>query len=93
MDPEELQILVDRMFAAKRRGRATYTADRLHLEGWREGLEEGIRKNLLRLLRLRLGDAASHAEPKIQSASPEQLNLWFDRAAFASTLDDVFREG
>jgi hypothetical protein len=70
-----------------------YTADRLRLEGRRQGLEEGIRLNLLRLLRLRFGDAVSQVEARIQSATLDQVYLWFDRAVLATTLDDVFREG
>lgn len=95
MSSKEFQELMDRMLAAKRRGKAMYTADRLHLEGWRQGFEEGFmrvcRTKLLRLLHLRFGDAASHVGGKIQCATLDQLNLWHDRAALAATLDDVFR--
>ena len=113
MVSKELQDLVESILSQKRRPKVMYTADRLRLEGRRQGLEEGLKQGfarglkkvlakeaanslryaLLRLLRFCFGTEASHAEPRIQSVSPEQLNLWFDRAAFAATLDDVFREG
>ena len=95
MDPEELQRLVERMLNTKRGAKVMYTADRLRLEGRRQGLEEGIkqasRSTLLRQLRLRFGAAVSHAEAKVQSATLDQVQLWLDRAVLAATLDEVFR--
>jgi hypothetical protein len=54
-----------------------------------EGLAEGKTSDLLKVLNKRFG-AGDH-ESRIEGASLEQLELWFDRALDADRLDDVFQ--
>ncbi len=61
-------------------------------EGWREGMQEGHVKFLCRLLNRRFGAIPSALLQKIQLASVEQIQAWFDVAIDATDLDTIFQE-
>ncbi|MGN7613587.1 Rpn family recombination-promoting nuclease/putative transposase [Magnetococcales bacterium HHB-1] len=73
-------------------------------EGLQEGIQEGIQKGLqegelegkakfLRhLLQEKFGTLSSQTFEKLSHATVQQLDLWFDRALRAGSLDDVFKE-
>ncbi len=70
-------------------------ADQIRQKGLEEGLQEGLlrgeRLMFLRILRGRFGDkVTSHIEGQVNAADKPTLDLWTDRFAKASTLDDVF---
>ena len=60
------------------------------LEGRVEGKLEGKRDTLTRLLARRFGSLPSWVDERLQTASIEQLDHWFDRALDAALLTDIF---
>jgi hypothetical protein len=65
-------------------------------EGRKEGRQEGWQETstalLARLLTRRFGSMPTHLQSRLQGASMAQVEAWFDRAATAATLDEVFQE-
>jgi predicted transposase YdaD len=61
-------------------------------EGWQEGWREGHVKFLCRLLNRRFGALPSALLQKIQLASVEQIQAWFDVAIDATDLGTIFQE-
>ena len=67
-------------------------------ETWRratlqEGLEQGERKVLLRLLRRRFGtDVDSEIESRVVAAPAEQIEIWAERVLSASTLAELLTD-
>ncbi|HWO20485.1 MAG TPA: DUF4351 domain-containing protein [Kofleriaceae bacterium] len=68
------------------------------VEAWRqqavqEGIQQGERGMLLRLLRQRFGDAVdAHVEQRIATAFIEQIDSWIMRILSAATLAEVFAD-
>jgi hypothetical protein len=68
------------------------------VETWRreaiqEGLEQGERKLLLRLLQRRFGaEMDSTAEQRIRVASAEQVEVWAERVLSAATLAELLAD-
>jgi len=66
------------------------------VETWRqeaiqEGVQQGERAVLLRLLRQRFSDAMdAHVEQRVATAPIEQIDLWTMRILSAATLAEVF---
>ncbi|MDF3067267.1 MAG: hypothetical protein K0R38_2868 [Polyangiaceae bacterium] len=59
-------------------------------EGRQQGLAEGMRRSLARLLVLKFGPCTTEAQDRLQNATPEELELWLERAVAATTLESVF---
>jgi hypothetical protein len=55
-----------------------------------KGRHEEREQLLLKLLRLRFGALSEAASARIQDADPTRLGEWFERAATAGSLDEVF---
>jgi hypothetical protein len=64
--------------------------DLLRQEGRQEGLLEGQRAVLLRLLTKKFGAVSPAVQQRLQAASDNELNLWADRILLAGSLEDVF---
>jgi len=73
---------------------AVTAGERLLEQGREEGLLDGERKLLRRLLckRLELVELPAEVEQRIESASEAQLETWGERVLDATTLEDVFGE-
>ena len=54
-----------------------------------KGLETGHEQSLVKLLRARFGALPEAAVTRIRAANSAQLDVWFDRALTAVTLQDV----
>ncbi len=61
-------------------------------EGREQGLEHGIRGSCLRLLKGRFGRLPVGVRRKLDAASLPELELWFDRAITAESLEEVFEQ-
>ncbi|MDT8407362.1 MAG: DUF4351 domain-containing protein [Methylococcales bacterium] len=63
-------------------------------EGLRQGLQQGLQKGeaalLLKLIARRFGDLDESIIERINSAAPEQLELWADNLWAAETLAELF---
>jgi len=59
-------------------------------EGKAEGIMEGERAALMRLLLKRFGSIPDHLSARINAATLEQTRAWFDQALDADCLDTVF---
>jgi predicted transposase YdaD len=68
------------------------TGERLIREGREQGVLEGERRVLLRLLRRRFGAVPADLELRVAGASQAKLDAWADRVLDAETLDAVFSE-
>jgi len=94
---EQLDIL--KLPEAERRAYERYQDD-LHQQasmvessyGWgmRQGLRQGQRRLLLKLLRQRFGEPPAWVEERLAAATPEQLDLWGERLLEAPTLEALF---
>jgi hypothetical protein len=73
--------------------------ERARDEGWREGMERGVRQGrsegertvLERQLRRRFGPLPRGAAERLRRASADDLETWADNVLDAGTLDEVFR--
>jgi hypothetical protein len=95
-NPDDPKALVDRLIAVvgkESEEEVMTVADWLRSEGRKEGLEEGQRQSLLKLLRARFGDVPEATVARIQAAGAAQLGAWFDRALTAAALDEVWSTG
>ena len=63
--------------------------NKLRSEARSEGLYEGERSSLLRLLRVRFGELPPVAVARIERATMADIERWGDRMFSAKTLDDV----
>jgi hypothetical protein len=65
-------------------------------EGYAQGEAQGITKGqaalLEHLLRHRFGPVSEATRPRLQSATPDQLEAWAERLLDAPNSDAVFRE-
>jgi hypothetical protein len=62
-------------------------------EGVKQGLEQGERKLLLRLLRRRFGgDVDGVTEQRVRVASAEQIEVWAERVLSAATLSELLAD-
>jgi hypothetical protein len=59
---------------------------------WQEGMRQGASVMLSRLLARRFGELPLWVGMQLSSASPEQKEVWFDRALAVETLDAVFAD-
>ena len=55
-----------------------------------EGLAEGSRRTLAKLIRLRFGALSDGARACLDAADEASLDLWTERILFAATLDELF---
>jgi len=69
---------------------AVTAGEKLLDQGRSEGLLEGERRILLRLLRKRFSPIPETVEARLKSATETQLEEWSDRVLAAETLDEVF---
>jgi hypothetical protein len=60
------------------------------LEGLSKGKAEGKAELILRLLTRRFGAPPDWVAPRLQAATPDQLDTWAERTLDASTLTEVF---
>jgi hypothetical protein len=60
------------------------------LEGELEGLSKGKAELILRLLTRRFGTPPDWVAPRLQAATPDQLDTWAERTLDATTLAEVF---
>ena len=67
-------------------------AERLRLEGRKEGRKESQRNVLLKLLERRFGPLPEPVLERIRGAGFKQLDLWFDRGLAALNLRAVFAD-
>jgi hypothetical protein len=58
-----------------------------------EAREEGERKLLLRLLRIKFGGLSADAESRVAAAAEETLLTWAERMVTATQLADVWGTG
>lgn len=67
--------------------------ERIKLEQVRQAcLQEGESSMLSRLLARRFGDLPQSIQTRVKNASKAQIELWFDRAIAALSLDEVFQD-
>ena len=57
-----------------------------------QGLVQGERTALLRLLQRRFGQLDAGTEERVANAGVDQLNQWLDNVLDAWTLDEVFSQ-
>jgi predicted transposase/invertase (TIGR01784 family) len=62
-------------------------------EGRTEGRTEGQVSLLVKMLTFKFGDLSADHQARIESATPEQLELYAERLLSADTLDAVFADG
>lgn len=73
-------------------------AEQYTREGMRRGMEQGVQQGvqqgeamvLRKLLALRFGKVPPELDARIDTASPEQIDIWVERFIRASTLDEIF---
>lgn len=65
-------------------------ADQLIQRGFDKGCMQEHRTLLMRLLGRRFGAVPAHIAERVATASPPDLELWFDRAIDAGSLDEIF---
>lgn len=61
-------------------------------EGHQEGRQEALRRTMQRLIAKRFGALKPVTIQRIQSSTPEQLEIWLENIVDAKTLDQVFRQ-
>jgi len=62
-------------------------------EGVKQGLEQGERKLLLRMLRRRFGNQVDgETERRLEAASAEQIEVWAERVLSAATLAELLAD-
>lgn len=67
--------------------------EQLREEGREQGIQEGERGALLRLLRKRFGAQVNdHIERRVAAASPDQIALWLERVLSAGTLAELLAD-
>jgi hypothetical protein len=90
--PQEQQVWQDIEEIERKAGMKYVTSvERLAIErGHKTGRLEGKRDTLTRLLARRFGSLPSWVDERLQTASIEQLDHWFDRALDAALLTDIF---
>jgi predicted transposase YdaD len=62
------------------------------LQGQKEGLEQGHRDSLVRILERRFGAIPGAIRARILSGNMAEVDAWFDSAVDAGALEDVFGE-
>ncbi len=62
------------------------------VKGRQEGVQQGEFHLLQRLLTRRFGALPENVQQRMQSASAQTIETWFDRAIDAQSLEDVFGE-
>ncbi|MCG5531755.1 hypothetical protein LRD18_13005, partial [Halorhodospira halochloris] len=78
---------------AARQNRSEEQAEELTMTIVEEWQQERAVSDLLRLIELRFGnEAKKHYVERIEQASLDQIEQWFDRAANATRIEDVFAE-
>ena len=86
-----------RYFRRLRNIRYVTSVERICIEkGIQQGIQQGRQGGqsdlLLRLLTRRFGAVPEGVRQRIQTASVEIIETWFDRAMDANSLEDVFSE-
>jgi hypothetical protein len=61
-------------------------------QGREQGLEQGVRGSLLKLLRKRFGELPDPVRARIEAAGSAQLDAWLDRFVTAASLDEVMAD-
>ncbi len=94
--PMEFQVWQD-VVEIERKAEMKYvtSVERLAIErgvmqGELAGLSKGKAELILRLLTRRFGTPPDWVAPRLQAATPDQLDTWFERALDATTLAEVF---
>ena len=89
VEPEALQALLERAVGPEAKDTIMTAGERLI----QQGVQQGERKLLLRLLRKRFGDAMdADTERRLAAASPEQLETWAERMLSAATLTELLAD-
>ncbi len=94
---DNLQEMAEKALTPGKEDTIMTLAERLRQEGEQKGVEKGRqeeRNDLFnRLLLKRFGEIRDpHIQARLQNASPDQINRWFDRALEARSIDEVIDE-
>jgi predicted transposase/invertase (TIGR01784 family) len=89
VEPEALQVLLERTVGPEAKDTIMTAGERL-IE---QGVQQGERTLLLRLLQKRFGNEVdANTEGRLATASVEQIGLWADRVLSAATLAELFAD-
>ncbi len=89
VEPEALQALLERAVGPEAKDTIVTAGERLI----QQGVQQGERKLLLRLLQKRFGAEVDTAtEQRLAAASPEQLEAWGERVLSAATLTELLAD-
>ena len=91
---KEMRPLVER-WLDEQKAKALQEGHRIGLEeglerGRRLGVSEGLRTALERVLVARFGPVGEDVSERLKRASEQQLGIWLERAARASSIEEVF---
>ena len=64
-----------------------------HRAGLSEGRVQGLRTALERVLLARFGPVGEDVSERLKRADEQELGVWLERAARASSLEEVFESG
>jgi hypothetical protein len=94
-DPETVRERVVAVVGPERENAMLSVYDQLIKQGFDKGLEDGLEQGqrvmLLRLLGRRFGAVPESIAARVTAAAPSELERWSDRLLDAASLDDVFR--
>lgn len=93
--PPRPEVLVQRLLAVagqEEKEEIVTAADQLIERGRQEGLREGLRATVQKLLRLRFGALSDDVTMRIARADTVQLEQWVERVLTAATLSEVLGE-
>lgn len=71
---------------------ARWNDDRGLAESLEQGIEQGRRAVLGKMLGLKFGVLSDESQARLSSASPEQLDSWLARSVHANSLEELFGE-
>lgn len=86
---EDIVTLLVQKVGEKDKEDIVNAAEQLREEGRREGLLEGRRTLLLKLLGVRFGGLSNAATARVNSADSTELDVWAERVLTAGTLAEV----
>lgn len=97
VEPEALQAFLERVAGPEAKDTVMTAGERLIQQGEERGLQQGIQQGeralLLRLLRKRFGNQVDDAtERSLEAASAEQIAIWAERVLSAATLAELLTD-